>query len=70
MMEKSFCFGLLLGALGGALIVANSQKARQIVKKSQNEIKQKVSEFADEKLDEISEKSDAVKSTVTKAKRA
>lgn len=56
-MEKLFCFGLLLGAVGGALIVANSYKARSLVKKSQSEVLQKVDEMMDERLkqDESSE---------------
>ena len=47
-MEKMFCIGLLFGALGGALLVANSYKARSLVKKSQAEFMQKM----DEKMDE------------------
>ena len=34
-MEKIFCLGVMLGAVGGALLVANSYKARSLVKKSQ-----------------------------------
>ena len=51
-MEKLFCLGLALGMVGGALIVANSYKARSLVKKSQAEIMQKVEEMMDEKLRE------------------
>lgn len=49
-MEKLFCLGLLFGAVGGALIVANSYKARSLVKKSQAELVQKMDEMMDEKL--------------------
>lgn len=49
-MEKIFCLGLLFGMVGGALIVANSYKARSLVKKSQAEIMQKVDEMMDERL--------------------
>ena len=49
-MEKLFCLGLVLGAVGGALIVANSYKARSLVKKSQAEVLQKVDEMMDERL--------------------
>ncbi len=49
-MEKMFCLGLLLGAMGGALIVANSYKARSLVKKSQAELMEKVDEMMDERL--------------------
>ena len=49
-MEKMFCIGLALGMVGGALIVANSCKARSLVKKSQTEVMDKVNEMMDEKL--------------------
>ncbi len=49
-MEKLFCLGLALGMVGGALIVANSYKARSLVKKSQAELMQKMDEMMDEKL--------------------
>ena len=49
-MEKMFCLGLLLGMAGGALIVANSYKARALVKKSQTELLEKVDEMMDERL--------------------
>ncbi len=49
-MEKIFCLGLVFGAVGGALLVANSYKARSLVKKSQAEVMQKVGEMMDERL--------------------
>ncbi len=49
-MEKMFCLGVVLGAIGGALLVANSYKARSLVKKSQAEVMQKVDEMMDERL--------------------
>ncbi len=49
-MEKMFCLGFALGALGGALLVANSYKARSIVKKSQAEFIEKMDEMMDERL--------------------
>ncbi len=49
-MEKMFCLGLIIGAMGGALLVANSYKARSLVKKSQCEVMEKVNEMMDEKL--------------------
>lgn len=49
-MEKMFCLGLAFGMVGGALIVANSYKARSLVKKSQAELLQKVDEMMDERL--------------------
>ena len=52
-MEKMFCLGLLFGAVGGALIVANSYKARALVKKSQEELMEKVDEMMDERLKQM-----------------
>ena len=52
-MEKMFCLGLLFGAVGGALIVANSYKARLLVKKSQAELMEKVDEMMDERLKQM-----------------
>jgi len=49
-MEKMFCMGLALGMVGGALIVANSHKARTLVKKGQDEMVDKIENMMDEKL--------------------
>lgn len=48
-MEKDFAIGLILGMIGGALIVANSYQARKMVKDSQEQIKNKVSEMSKKK---------------------
>ena len=45
-MDKNFACGLVLGVIGGALIIANSYKARKLVKDSQEQIKSKVTEMA------------------------
>ncbi len=57
-MEKLFCLGLVMGAIGGALVVANSYKARSLVKKSQAELIDKMDEMMDERLKDMSEKSE------------
>ena len=57
-MEKMFCLGLMFGMVGGALIVANSYKARTLVKKSQSEVIEKVNEMMDEKLNAMNQKSE------------
>ncbi len=49
-MEK-FMTGLLLGMVGGALLVANSKKTRALVRMSQDEIKEKIDAYIDEKLE-------------------
>ncbi len=46
MESKMFIVGLALGMVGGALIVANSRKARQVVKDSQDEIMRKADEIS------------------------
>lgn len=51
-MEK-FAAGLMLGMLAGALVVTNSCKMRTLVKKSQDEMKTKVDEMLDEKINMI-----------------
>ena len=53
-MEKIFCLGLMFGAVGGALLVANSYKARSLEKKSQADVMQKVSDMMDERLQQQS----------------
>ncbi len=49
-MEKMFFLGLVFGLAGGALLVANSCKARALVKKSQTELLEKVDAMMDERL--------------------
>ena len=55
-MEKMFCIGLVFGMLGGALIVANSYKARSLVKKSQSEFLQKMDDMMEERLNDMGNK--------------
>lgn len=44
-MDDKFLCGMLLGVIGGAVIATNSAKARQMVKDSQEQVKQKVDEM-------------------------
>lgn len=48
-MEKGFVCGMIAGLIAGAVIVANSYKARKLVKDGQEQLKQKVSEVTDKK---------------------
>ncbi len=41
-MDDKFLCGIILGMLGGAVLVTNSVKARQVVKDSQAQVLQKV----------------------------
>lgn len=49
-MEK-LAIGMLIGAIGGALAVANSHKMQNLVKKGQEEVLSKVNTLMDEKLE-------------------
>lgn len=44
-MDEKFLTGIVLGMLGGALIVTNSVKARQMVKDGQKQVQEKISEL-------------------------
>ena len=41
-MDEKFLFGVVLGLLGGAVIVTNSVKARQMVRDGQEQMIKKV----------------------------
>ena len=51
-MEK-FVIGVALGALCGAVLVANNYKMRALVKKSQEELSEKLDQMLDGKLEEM-----------------
>ena len=55
MMEK-LAIGMLIGAVGGAVLVANSHKMRSLIKKGQDEVLSKVNGMMDEKLDSMQQK--------------
>ncbi|MBQ3234878.1 MAG: hypothetical protein IJA97_01830 [Clostridia bacterium] len=43
---KMFILGLSLGMIGGAILVANSYKARKLVRDSQEQIRKKADELS------------------------
>lgn len=51
-MEK-FILGAVLGMAGGALIVANNCKLRNLVKKNQEDLMQKAEQYIDSKLEKL-----------------
>ena len=53
-MEK-FAIGVVVGALGGALLVANNYKMRTLVKKGQEEVLAKLDKIMDEKIEKVEE---------------
>ena len=56
-MEK-FILGAVLGMAGGALIVANNCKLRNLVKKNQDDLLQKAEQYIDSKLEKMEQKVD------------
>ena len=56
-MEK-FILGAVLGMAGGALIVANNCKLRNLVKKNQDDLLQKAEQYIDSKLEKMEKKVD------------
>ena len=54
-MEK-FIFGVALGMAGGALMVANNCKLRNLVKKNQDDLMQKAEQYIDSKLEQLGNK--------------
>ena len=51
-MEK-FILGIAVGMAGGALIVANNCKLRNLVKKNQDDLMQKAEQYIDSKLEKM-----------------
>ena len=49
MESKLFCLGLAVGMVGGAILVANSKKVRQMIKEGQEQIRKKIDEMEDKK---------------------
>lgn len=47
-MDDKFLFGVIVGMLGGAVIATKSQKARQLVKSSEEQLKNKVAELSND----------------------
>lgn len=45
-MDDKFLCGVILGMLGGAVLVTNSVKARKMVKDGQDQVMERVSEYA------------------------
>lgn len=58
-MEK-FILGAIVGMAGGALIVANNCKLRNLVKKNQDDLMKKAEQYIDEKLDQLEKKTEEV----------
>lgn len=46
-MDDKFLCGIILGMVGGAVLVTNSVKARQVVRDGQDQVMQKVTEISE-----------------------
>jgi uncharacterized membrane-anchored protein YhcB (DUF1043 family) len=53
-MEK-LVIGMVIGALGGALLTANNYKMRTLVRKSQEEVQAKLDKLMDDKIRKLEE---------------
>ena len=58
-MEK-FILGAIVGMAGGALIVANNCKLRNLVTKNQEDLMKKAEQYIDGKLDQLEKKTEEV----------
>ena len=58
-MEK-FILGAIVGMAGGALIVANNCKLRNLGKKNQEDLMKKAEQYIDGKLDQLEKKTEEV----------
>ena len=68
-MEK-FTIGLIIGALGGALLTANNYKMRTLVRKGQDEVQNKLDMLLDEKLRAMDEQAETVKQEMKENKNS
>lgn len=48
-MNDKFLMGVILGMLGGAIVTANSKKAQQLVKDSEQQVKEKIGQAVKKK---------------------
>lgn len=60
-MEK-FMLGVALGMAGGALVVANNCKLRNLVKKNQDDLLAKAEQYIDSKLEKMEQKTEEMSS--------
>ena len=65
-MEK-FILGVALGMAGGALMVANNCKLRNIVKKNQDDLMKKAEKLIDTKLEKLEQMTESMTQPETKS---
>lgn len=63
-MEK-FILGAALGMAGGALLVANNCKLRNLVKKNQDDLLKKAEQYIDSKLEKMEQKVEDITEDLT-----
>ena len=64
-MEK-FILGVALGMAGGALMVANNCKLRNLVKKNQDDLMKKAEKLIDTKLEKLEQMTESMTQPETK----
>lgn len=57
---EKFILGAVLGMAGGALIVANNCKLRNLVKKNQDDLMKKAEQLIDSKLEKLEQMTDSM----------
>ncbi len=65
-MEK-FILGVALGMAGGALMVANNCKLRNLVKKNQDDLMKKAEKLIDTKLEKLEQMTESMTQPETKS---
>ncbi len=65
-MEK-LVIGMVIGALGGALLTANNYKMRTLVRKSQEEVQAKLDKLMDDKIRKLEEGTEQIAEEAEKA---
>ena len=65
-MEK-FILGVALGMAGGALMVANNCKLRNLVKKNQDDLMKKAAKLIDTKLEKLEQMTESMTQPETKS---
>ena len=65
-MEK-FMLGVAIGMAGGALMVANNCKLRNLVKKNQDDLMKKAEKLIDTKLEKLEQMTESMTQPETKS---
>ena len=64
MKVEKFILGAVIGMCGGALIVANNCKLRNLVKKNQDDLLKKAEQLIDSKLEKLEQATESMTAEV------